>query len=136
MTKLLIEQLNTEGNAFANWYNHVVKRSSRKKQEIVDRDPELALRIFAVFKDSGIRQKFISRYKEHPVYWREVLFMRRDMGKARGLGIPDGHICEITEQEELARNLHFCGSPHSAGNYWRENQWGNVVRAYEEKMVS
>ena len=30
-------------------------------------------------------------------------------------------------------NICFCGSNRLSGNYWKENEFDNIVRAYEEQ---
>lgn len=112
-------------------------------------DPELALRVYNLFRDRDVGLLFIGQYSNTQEYGASALFIEEDLSgrldsKARQLieskeKTNPLYSISFTDEEIKGRQtwttktFHSCGNKKNIGNFWTENQWDNIIILMEEQ---
>ena len=123
------------GNKFYEFYESIRKDSSKKERLVMD-DPDLAFRIFNIFRDKEIGRLFIRLHSQspqhhHTAYFVSVELYSHPIPRDSNPILDAVRKCKWVDPEWDPNKPHVCGNTVSIGNYRRENQFDNIVRAYE-----
>ncbi len=140
-------------NLMEEWYGKKEARDLGIKKRVVEENLELALRLYNVFGDREIGLMFIGRYSNTKEYGDSALFVadelsgrldsderkavedRDPLPKKRFSELIQEELLEIKEARRLLRRMGIgrgVGNGVSAGRFWQENQWDNIVRMRED----
>ena len=129
------------GNYFHEFYRGI-KESPQRMEQVVRDDPELAFRIFDIFRDREIGKLLVVLYAENPEHHHSAYFVSLELGNPIER-LPVQPTSEINyegcvrgwdpnwDPNRPPKMLHFRGKRHDE-NYYEENAWDNLVSAYEK----
>ena len=124
------------GNKLHEFYETIKADSSKKARVLID-DPDLAFRLFNIFRDKEIGRLFIKLHSQdpqnnHTAYFVSVELYGRPICRDSNPILDAARNCMWFDPEWDPNKPHVCGNTHNAGNYWMRNSWDNIIKAYEE----
>ena len=122
-------------NDFYNWYHDKIAENLTAKKALIEQNPDLALRVFAVFQDKQIAHIFVEMYITDQYRHHSAWLVSRELGLKIQRAFNKEEIEQPYKPDQVIKNIikqgSWCGTLHPDSMWRQEAGWDDVVRAYD-----